>query len=858
MTRTEDIKKELKQKERFVGDILRFVETRNDKNPNYSLLLGSGCSITSGIRSGGQLINEWRKEIFINLIKYDDKYNKDENYDEEDVVEYLAKKEGSWYNKSNEYSSLFEKKYDLPRQRRMFVEKEVREKTPSIGYAYLMNLVKGSYFNTLFTTNFDDLINEAFYQFSEVRPMVCAHDSSINSITITSKRPKVIKLHGDYLFDDIKSTLRETESLEDNIRNKFIEFAKDYGLIVVGYGGHDRSIMDVLNYLLKHEDYYKNGIYWCLRKDDVISEDLRKLLWKDRVYFVVIDGFDEFFAELHNKIYDGKLPIDTNFISNKSQDIVKKFINNKYLIDSKSDIIRNDIKNLESQSERDNLYENIKQMQTDKDFGGDKLENNEVMILLQLTNLSKQDRYEEMLQIINDSVVTTSNKEFKIELLKKQIIAYVRLSKQIDAIASTDKLIELDSNNPIHFINKSNLVDNFYEKIELIDKAISLDEYYEDFYNNKIGLLINKHDSTIGDTQNDFKTIVELCDKSLQINPSIDNSAWILKFDFIKYYKTEDTKTLNIIIDDLSKQRPYSINILQMRYDLIEKDNERKDFIQIVKKAKNKYLHDNKLDYDLLILAILKKLNNRNDIREYIDLLDNTKIYDKNSVYLKNKAIIELEKFNDVKNAIELLEDSLKIKRNTTVVILLITYLVYSNNIQKAMQIKDQYKYILSREDLFNIEKDLYDKKKDYVEAYNTVQKLISIDSDLKYRYISTLSYYLLLQRKYSEAKELLKDYLEIKNYNKKLEAEIINYELASMKLNPSYNVNKSRLETIYSKTRNELTKAAICALEKKELDVLKHLNRQLEIDASSKYVFKNWPVFEDMQTNSKFRTLVE
>ena len=151
MTRTEDIKKELKQKERFVGDILRFVETRNDKNPNYSLLLGSGCSITSGIRSGGQLINEWRKEIFINLIKYDDKYNKDENYDEEDVVEYLAKKEGSWYNKSNEYSSLFEKKYDLPRQRRMFVEKEVREKTPSIGYAYLMNLVKGSYFNTLFT-----------------------------------------------------------------------------------------------------------------------------------------------------------------------------------------------------------------------------------------------------------------------------------------------------------------------------------------------------------------------------------------------------------------------------------------------------------------------------------------------------------------------------------------------------------------------------------------------------------------------------------------------------------------------------------------------------------------------------------
>jgi hypothetical protein len=55
-----------------------------------------------------------------------------------------------------------------------------------------------------------------FHQFSDLRPIVCAHDSAISSITITSKRPKIIKLHGDYLFDDIKSTVRETESLEEN------------------------------------------------------------------------------------------------------------------------------------------------------------------------------------------------------------------------------------------------------------------------------------------------------------------------------------------------------------------------------------------------------------------------------------------------------------------------------------------------------------------------------------------------------------------------------------------------------------------------------------------------------------------
>ena len=88
--------------------------------------------------------------------------------------------------------------------------------------------------------------------------MVCAHDSSVNSITVTSKRPQIIKLHGDYLFEDIKATLRETESLEENMKQKFIEFCKDYGLIVIGYNGSDRSILDTFDYLLKKDDYLKN------------------------------------------------------------------------------------------------------------------------------------------------------------------------------------------------------------------------------------------------------------------------------------------------------------------------------------------------------------------------------------------------------------------------------------------------------------------------------------------------------------------------------------------------------------------------------------------------------------------------
>ena len=210
----EDLQNELSHKERTIKDLVSYLETRtSNATPNYNVLIGAGASVSSGIRTGQDLVNEWRKDIYEIL-------SKKEYTTEEDSKTYLMTKEGNWYSESNEYSSLFEKKFDLPSQRRRFVEKEVDKASPSIGYAYLTSLVDSSdrYIDTIFTTNFDDLINEAFYQFSQTRPIVCAHDSSIRSLGLSSSRPKIIKLHGDYLFDDIKSTLRETESLELNIK----------------------------------------------------------------------------------------------------------------------------------------------------------------------------------------------------------------------------------------------------------------------------------------------------------------------------------------------------------------------------------------------------------------------------------------------------------------------------------------------------------------------------------------------------------------------------------------------------------------------------------------------------------------
>lgn len=388
---------ELQNKCRTIADLVNYIGLEAPSHPNYSIFLGAGASVTSGIKSGGHLVNSWRKEIYEQLSKslyVDDSIKDPDERTTQDnarrrAVEFLIKDHGAWYNPQNEYSSLFERKFDLPSQRRRFVENIVDGKLPSIGYLYLISLVNKGFFNTIFTTNFDDLVNEAFYQFSATRPLICAHDSAINSISVVSKRPKIIKLHGDYLFDDIKNTLRETESLEQNTKEKFIEFSKDNGIIIVGYSGQDRSIIDVLNYLLQQEEYLKNGLYWCFRPDDEISHEVRKILWKDKVYCVEINGFDELFTQISH-INNCKPNLIENPRDSKRDQCINKFIDDYQKNPSKDPIIKEFIEEISARKDNQDITELLAQLHESKT---NNISNEDLKKLLEIENLIRRKKF---------------------------------------------------------------------------------------------------------------------------------------------------------------------------------------------------------------------------------------------------------------------------------------------------------------------------------------------------------------------------------------------------------------------------------------------------------------------------------
>ncbi|MCS0388638.1 SIR2 family protein [Vibrio diabolicus] len=530
-----ELKKELGHKERTINDLVSYLRTRTSlSNPNYSLLLGAGASVTSGIRSGAQLVDTWRKEIY-------ELYSSEEYIDSQTAKNYLMTKEGSWYSEQNEYSALFEKKFDLPSQRRRFVEQEVDQATPSIGYAYLVSLANecDRYLGTIYTTNFDDLINEAFYQFSLNRPLVCAHDSSVNSLSVSSTRPKIIKLHGDYLFDDIKSTLRETESLETNIKNKFIEFSKEYGLIVVGYAGHDRSIMDVLNHLLKSEDYFKNGIYWCIRDGDVISPEVRKLIWKERVYFVKIDGYDQLMAELHHKLI-GELPVKDNLFESKHERILGSFATDRNELSKTSDFIRSDITKLKRHKSEIDISNSIRDLNL-SEFE-DEISESIFKSLLKIDSLIKNNEFEPALSIAEKYINELNGSRETALFIRKMIFMCSKTNRHTDAIKYCDMLIDIDEYNHEYYLMKA----DSYQKIT--ETCTFLKEHLNRFPSNSeflVGITRRalREYSSVRRPTFEIKEIFDIVESCLTLDPSLDNPSWSLMLSLIELkYKGKNDK----------------------------------------------------------------------------------------------------------------------------------------------------------------------------------------------------------------------------------------------------------------------------------------------------------------------------
>ena len=854
---------DLQHKKKSVADLIRFISntTRDDKvTPNFSVFLGSGASVTSGVRSGQVLVNSWMDECI-----------KMENKDNLTKEEYFSPSHApEWFDPANPYSSLFEHRYDLQRQRRLFVEHEVAGKTPSLGYAYLVNMIENGFFNTVFTTNFDDLLNEAFYQYSNNRPIVCAHDSSISGVSVTSDRPKVIKLHGDYLFDNIKTTLRETESLETNMRLKFQEFAKDYGLIVVGYSGQDRSIMDILTFLLQQEDYFKNGIYWCIRKgeENNVGSELKKLLWRERVFYVIIDGFDELMSELNYFLNDGKLPVDDQFLSHQHQvSIISKLTENPYIKNSDSQYLKDDCKKLNNRLSYNQTTDAIKLL---KEKRMQESSNNNVKksskVKPNLTPLSKEQQI--LIEDISNEAFLYMNKNkarqkmvgykiedipdsmFKLELLE----LYVDLNDDLtdaDIVRCFEELIRLNPKQQKYYEIASNRLTDFTQSKEYLKRAVQA--FPNDYYiiNSYTAFILDEYDERMNksDLDAELPNIMEMLNKSLSLNKSISNQARLQKADCINYlYKSNKNKrdeeacNLENEILDISTFHPNTLKVLKnlssSRYNK-----------KLIEDAIGFYL---KADNPILLEECYMLLINWQAEKEGFDVaMETAKTYEKDfepSAKYKELKFNLLFRFEYLTDALSLY-DELKISEEVRIKKMEILWMLgktdemdsFYNSIKKSMEVKVSY----------------LSCKNDWEALNSLFKEWLNTNEFVSEEHIIAYSYSLLQVKDYEGVERLLRPYYD--NPICSNGVIVVNFLFARkmMGKNVDQKIKEKVIDNKYIES-SEFEMAGAYGILKDRDKTLDYIKKILKKQPSAKYNIREWPILDFLKTDAKFQELMK
>lgn len=185
--------------------------------------------------------------------------------------------------------------------RQEFIIQCIEEGRGRLNMAHLLlgQLIKNGFINTVFTTNFDDLVLRAL-QLYFVVPSVLDPDST-NTLLTNSRFVQIGYLHGKLASYRQRHTATEVKDSIPGLENYLAQALKDHGLVVIGYRGNDETPLTVLNKVLSDRGSGPGrGLFWVTREKDVkqLPQTVRNILRLKDCYWLPNWDADDFMKKL--------------------------------------------------------------------------------------------------------------------------------------------------------------------------------------------------------------------------------------------------------------------------------------------------------------------------------------------------------------------------------------------------------------------------------------------------------------------------------------------------------------------------------------------------------------------------------
>ena len=528
----------------------------NSKNSRrFCFILGSGASVESKIPSGNTLEMDWMDCL---MGVSDDKETKamDPKRTEHFAEKLHAEKKlqhpfsaivQEWESAKAEDRSMSSEYYfdiyllrfhpDL-REGYRYLERIMDKRKPSLGYHPLaLILTAGNQdigseelnrHNLVITTNFDSLVEDSLFLYTDHRPLVISHESLAKFIDPDIQRPIVAKVHRGLMYDPLNSPAA-TDELKPEWKETLDYAFKTYTPIVVGYGGGDGSLMKALQ-----NATFRNGIYWCYRNASGLpNEKIQSFVKEKNGCLVGIEGFDALMLELGRDLYGTRISHSetTVTLQNRNARLLeqydakwKEMLKKKHMAQILNPINKAEEESMKKRQEEKTLTDWDYIKQGNACFPGKEyrraieLYDEAIRVnpknAIAYGNRALAHHYlTEYNEAIEDNNIAVSLDPKYAGAFRNRGAAYAELGNHQQALKDYIKAIELDPNDAIAYNNRGISYCNLkqYEQaIQDYNKAIELNSNYADPYNNR--------GNSYYDQKQYERAIEDYC-KAIELNP---------------------------------------------------------------------------------------------------------------------------------------------------------------------------------------------------------------------------------------------------------------------------------------------------------------------------------------------------
>ena len=291
-------------------DIAAFLRLYRLRANGIMWFLGAGASRLAGIKNAGDMILDFKQEIYrsskkLPLSALADTGNpivrqKIQSYFD-DLGTFPA--EGV----SDEYARYFEATFAHPKDRRSYLDGLISVGKPTFGHHALALLMREDLCRIVWTTNFDRTIEDATAILNDSTGFLTVADlgepAKLTRAINERRYPVYGKLHGDYHSDALKNTSEELRSQDKEMRQALLNACQTNGLAVVGYSGRDHSIMATLTEALNGGRGFPNGLFWFKRSEETPYGEVTDLIATAQklgvdAHIIENEAFDELMSDI--------------------------------------------------------------------------------------------------------------------------------------------------------------------------------------------------------------------------------------------------------------------------------------------------------------------------------------------------------------------------------------------------------------------------------------------------------------------------------------------------------------------------------------------------------------------------------